>query len=90
MSEDEVKQAMELLDKGKTYDEVSYVVGVHSSTIIRKVRQYKIYGSSLFSKDPSPITSCACADTESFSNQSSPFSSWLFQQRSFQKQSSGS
>ena len=45
MSEDEVKQAMELLDRGKTYEEAALVVGVHSTTVIRKVRQYKIYGA---------------------------------------------
>ena len=87
MSEDEVKQAMELLDRGKTYEEAALVVGVHSTTVIRKVRQYKIYGASLFSKDPSPVTSFACDDTESFSSQSSPFSFWLSQQATSQKQS---
>ena len=90
MSEDEVKEAADLLSKGKTYEEVALILGVHATTISRRVRQYKIYGSSLFSKDPSPVISIAYADTESFSNQSSPFSSWLSQQKTSRKSSSES
>ena len=87
MSEDEVKQAMELLDGGQNFEGVGLIMGFHPTTVAKKVRQYEIYGSSLFSKDPSPVTSFACDDTESFSNQSSPFSSWLSQQATSQKQS---
>lgn len=90
MTEDEVKQAKELLDNGQNYSGVGLIMGYHPITVAKKVRQYEIYGSSLFSKDPAPIISIAYDDTESFSNSSSPFSSWLSQQRSSQKQSSES
>ena len=83
MSEDEVKQAIDLLNKGKSFVEVSSIIGVRADTISRKIRHYEIYGSSLFTKDPVPLTSsCAYADMESTLKKSSPFSSWLSQQRS--------
>ena len=91
MSEDEVKQAIDLLNKGKSYVEISSVLGVRSEVISRKVRHYEIYGSSLFTKDPIPLTSsCAYADMESSLKMSSPFSSWLSQQRSSPQWSSES
>ena len=90
MTEDEVKQAIELLDGGQNFEGVGLIMGFHPRTISKKVRQYQIYGSSLFSKDPSPVISIAYADTESFSNQSSPFSSWLSQQKTSLKSSSES
>lgn len=90
MTEDEVKQAKELLDNGQNYSGVGLIMGYHPITVAKKVRQYEIYGSSLFSKDPAPIISIAYDDMESFSNLSSPFSSWLSQRHSSQKQSSES
>lgn len=90
MNEAEVREAIYYLSSGKTYGEVAAILGVHQTTIVRKVRQYEIYGSSLFSKNPSPIISISCDDKESFSNQSSPFSFWLSQQQTSPKSSSES
>ena len=91
MSEDEIKLAIELLNAGKNYEDIAYVIGVHATTVSRKVRHYEIYGSSLFTKDPIPLTSsCAYADMESSLKMSSPFSSWLSQQRSSPQWSSES
>lgn len=91
MSEDEVKQAINLLNKGKSYVEISSILGVSDEVISRKIRHYEIYGSSLFTKDPIPLTSsCAYADMESSLKMSSPFSSWLSQQRSSRPPSSES
>ena len=77
-----MKQAKELLDNGQNYSGVGLIMGYHPITVAKKVRQYEIYGSSLFSKDPAPIISIAYDDTESFLRKSSPFSFWLSQQRS--------
>lgn len=90
MNEPEVQEANYLLSLGKTYDEVAWILGFHESTVRRMVRAYDIYGSSLFSKNPTQVISISCAEKESFSNQSSPFSFWLSQQQTSPKSSSES
>lgn len=57
MTEGEVIQAIELRDKGKTFVEISTIMGHVPDKISRYMRQYEVYGSSLWSLHPKPIDS---------------------------------
>lgn len=78
MTENEVKQALKLLNKGKSYGEVSLILGIGSETVRRRVRNYEVYGSSLFSLDPKPLVSLETEEV-SIGEERSPFLAWLAQ-----------
>lgn len=90
MNESEVKTVLKYIDKGKCFSEISIIMGIGASTLTKWVRNYRVYGKSLFTDTPTEITSSFCDDTEFSSVQSSPFSSWLSQQETSRKQSSES
>lgn len=57
MTISEVKHAIKLLNKGKTYDEVGFIIGHPAAKVRRYVRNFEVYGSSLWSQYPTPISS---------------------------------
>lgn len=55
MTEREVREMTALRNTGKEYKEIAYTFSMSAHVVNRWIRNYRTYGSSLFSDYPTPV-----------------------------------
>lgn len=55
MTEREVQEMTDLRNMGKTYGDIAYIYSMSECVVSRWIRNYRTYGSSLFTDYPTPV-----------------------------------